>query len=188
MALRPLLSMRMLLDACAMDQATDHGSSCETMAPKLPADAPKRWEPACPLHRSRALLVRNAEKVSQMSPKSLGDTPKALSRHFPETLQRLPGLSPRPFGVPESEAPGDIFETSSAFRVRRARETSALPRDGLVPNQSAWVYQKMPDSARTHLILPESLLHESASVGLKMTHSACCFPGSLRIAINGMIL
>ena len=86
---------------------------------------------------SRALRSRNAEKVSKMSPGACGldpekvskksrDSPKVLSRYFPETLQRLPRLSPRLWRClwgPRPEAPREIFETFSAFRARRARET-----------------------------------------------------------------
>ena len=45
------------------------------------------------------------------SPKSPGDSPKTLSRHSPETLQRLPGLSPR------------LFWDFLGSRGRRPRET-----------------------------------------------------------------
>ena len=81
---------------------------------------------------SRALRARNAEKISKMSPglqprdpekspKSLGDSPKSLRRVSKESFsETFLGL----FGVPGPEAPGDIFETFSAFRARRARETS----------------------------------------------------------------
>ena len=97
---------------------------------------------------SRALRARNPKKTSrkclpgppapgpQTVSKKSQNTPKTLSRHFPETLRRLPALSPRLFrdflGVPGPEAPGDIFETFLGFRARRARETSV--RGGLVPN------------------------------------------------------
>ena len=81
--------------------------------------------------KSRRRRPRNPEK----SPESLGNTPKRLFRHFPETIQRLPRVFPRLFGVVgvlRQEAPRDIFEIFSAFRARRARETSV--RGGLVPN------------------------------------------------------
>ena len=50
---------------------------------------------------------------------------KESFRTVPETFWRLSGL-------PGPEAPGDVFETFSAFRARRARESSV--RGGLVPN------------------------------------------------------
>ena len=70
------------------------------------------------------------------SPKSPGDSPKTLSRHFTETLRRLPGLCPGLFGVMGPEGTGDIFEIFLAFWAQRARETSA--RGGLVPNRSSY--------------------------------------------------
>ena len=50
----------------------------------------------------RAWRARDAERVSKMSPgpgpqkvsKKSRNTPKTLSRHFPETLRRLPGPPP----------------------------------------------------------------------------------------------
>ena len=58
-------------------------------------------------------------------------TLSTLSGESPETSQTVPETFWRLFGVPGTEAPGDIFETFSAFRARRARETSV--RGGLVP-------------------------------------------------------
>ena len=93
---------------------------------------------------SRALRARNAEKVSKIfpgasgpgnpekSPKSLGNSPKSLQRVSKESFRTVPETFWRLFGVPGTEAPGDIFETYSAFRARRARETSV--RGGRVRN------------------------------------------------------
>ena len=102
---------------------------------------------------SRALRARNAERVSKMSlgasgprtPKSLQKVPEhsknslqTLSGDSPETSRTVPETFLRLFGVPGPEAPRDIFETLSAFRARKARETSV--RGGLVPNRSIQKY------------------------------------------------
>ena len=75
---------------------------------------------------TRGLRPRNPEK----SPKSLGNSPESLRRVSKESFRTVPETFCRLFGVPGPEAPGDIFETFSAFRARRARETSV--RGGLV--------------------------------------------------------
>ena len=101
-------------------------------------------EPARPLLSAfRSLRARNAEKVSKMwpglrprnpepSPKILGNSPKRRFQHFPETLQSLFALFPRLFlGFSGFRRPRDTFSgLFSAFRARRARETSV--RGGLV--------------------------------------------------------
>ena len=96
---------------------------------------------------------RNAKKVSKMSPRAPGpETPKSLKK-VSGTVRQVSGESPesvwrvlldcsgtfwRLFGAPGPEAPGDIFETFSAFRARRARETSV--RGGLVPKSTVSVW------------------------------------------------
>ena len=101
---------------------------------------------------SRALRPRNAKRVSKMSPGAPGpETPKSLKK-VSGTVRQVSGESPesvwrvflecsgtfwRLFGAPGPEAPGDIFETFSAFRARRARETSV--RGGLVPKSRLWL-------------------------------------------------
>ena len=59
------------------------------------------------------------------SPKSFGDSPKTLSRHFPETLRRLPTLSRdflETFSGPLAGGPGrhfrDFFSISGPKAVR----------------------------------------------------------------------
>ena len=93
---------------------------------------------------SRALRVRNAEKVSQMSPGASGPgTPKSLQKVSGTAWEvsgkcrkSLFGLFPRLFGDISGfrgQRPQEtFFETLSAFRARRARKTSV--RGGLVPN------------------------------------------------------
>ena len=66
---------------------------------------------------------KSFRRLPRQFPRFCGDFSGFHGRRPQETLWRL-------FGVPGPEAPGDIFETSSAFRVRRARETSV--RGGLV--------------------------------------------------------
>ena len=70
--------------------------------------------------------------------------PKSLEhgqKHSPDTFRRVSGDFPdcprdfwRLFQGPRSEAQGDILETFSAFRARRARESPVTVRGGLVPN------------------------------------------------------
>ena len=94
------------------------------------------YEPACPLQRSlrqcrkslenvsRGLRPRNPEKSREQSEKTLS----TISGDSPETSQIVPETFWRVFGFPGPEALGDILETFSAFRARRARETSVRGR------------------------------------------------------------
>ena len=70
---------------------------------------------------------KSLKKVSGTVREVSGESPESVGRVFLECS----GTFWRLFGVPGPEAPGDIFETLSAFRARRARETSV--RGGLVP-------------------------------------------------------
>ena len=123
------------------------------------------WEPARPLQRSlQASGARSAEKVSKMSPRASGPrTPKSLQKGLgdsPGSLWRVSGKCLESFflecsgtfsdflGVRGPEAPGDIFsETFSAFRGRRARETSV--RGGLVPKSECLAWRAHNDVACT---------------------------------------
>ena len=80
---------------------------------------------------SRGLRPRGPPKSLQNSPGTLQKKHSPLSGDSPETCRTVPETFLRLFGGPGPEAPRDIFETFSAFRARRARETSV--RGGLVP-------------------------------------------------------
>ena len=71
------------------------------------------------------------QKVSKKVPERSKNTLQTLSGDSPETSRTVPDTFSRLFGVLGQEAPGDFFKTLSAFRARRARETSV--RGGLVP-------------------------------------------------------
>ena len=76
-------------------------------------------------------------KVSKKSQEESEKTLSTLSGDSPETSQTVAETSRRLFGVPGPEAPGEIFETFSAFRAGRVRGTSV--RGGLVRNVSCFV-------------------------------------------------
>ena len=85
----------------------------------------KHWEPARPLHVSRALQAGNAEGVSKMSPGASGPGAQKSLQKVSGTVWDvcLESVLDCPRNLARPEAPGDIFETFSAFRARRARET-----------------------------------------------------------------
>ena len=145
---------------------------------------------------SRALRARNAKKVSKMSPGASGPgTPKSLKK-VSGTVREVSGESResvwrvfleysgtfwRLFGVPGPEAPGDIFETFSASRARRARETSV--RGGLAPKaerdcESLFLSESLSLSVRS-VLCAHSLSNKSRARG------ACTI---LRTKIYGAML
>ena len=100
---------------------------------------------------SRTLRARNAEQVSLET-----------SETVPETFLRLCRAS-----WPES--PGDIFETCSAFRARRVRESPV--RGGLVPNPCA--------NPRTIRVV-NSCVSYLPKTGMRTTALTCADPCSSR--------
>ena len=76
--------------------------------------------------------VSRGLRPPKKSPKHSKNTLQTLSGDSPETSRTVAETFWRLFGVPGPEALGNIFETFSAFRARRAQETSA--KGGLVPN------------------------------------------------------
>ena len=80
-------------------------------------------ERARPLQRSLGPFAPEMPKKSRECLRGLrprNPSPKSLQRVSKESFRTVPETFWRLFGVPGPEAPGDILETFSAFRARRA--------------------------------------------------------------------
>ena len=90
--------------------------------------SPPLTDPSCPSGPKCRKRLENVSRNPKKSAKILGNSPKktlsALPGDSPETSQTVSETFWKLFGVPGPEAPRDIFATFSAFRARRARETS----------------------------------------------------------------